>query len=86
MFIKIKHSEVLYENYGGDKSIIQFEGDHNSPRPEFYYDSVANFFYNVLISKDKELTKLKEEIKEEIKEEKIIENKSFQSKNNSKKI
>lgn len=32
----------------GDKNIIKFEGDHNSPRPQFYYDSVSIFFYNVL--------------------------------------
>ena len=32
----------------GDKNIIRFEGDHNSPRPQFYYDSVSIFFYNVL--------------------------------------
>jgi hypothetical protein len=63
MFIKIKHSEILYENYGGDKSIIQFEGDHNTQRPDFFYDSVGNFFNNVLVSKDKELQK--KEIKDE---------------------
>lgn len=32
----------------GDKNIIKFEGDHNSPRPQFYYDSITIFFYNVL--------------------------------------
>lgn len=32
----------------GDKNIIKFEGDHNSSRPQFYYDSVSIFFYNVL--------------------------------------
>lgn len=32
----------------GDKNIIKFEGDHNSPRPQFYYDSVCIFFFNVL--------------------------------------
>ena len=32
----------------GDKNLIKFEGDHNSPRPQFYYDSVSIFFYNVL--------------------------------------
>jgi hypothetical protein len=31
-----------------DKSIIKFEGDHNSPRPQSYYDSVSIFFYKTL--------------------------------------
>ncbi|KAL9647671.1 hypothetical protein ABK040_015160 [Willaertia magna] len=54
-FIKIHHSERLYEAYAGDKNMIRFEGDHNSVRPDFMYDSVSIFFYNVLISNDKEL-------------------------------
>ncbi|WRX27198.1 Histidine phosphatase superfamily [Theobroma cacao] len=32
----------------GDKNVIKFDGDHNSSRPQFYYDSVSIFFYNVL--------------------------------------
>ena len=32
----------------GDKNIIKFDGDHNSSRPQFYYDSVSIFFYNIL--------------------------------------
>jgi hypothetical protein len=28
--------------------LIKFEGDHNSARPQFYYDSVSIFFYNGL--------------------------------------
>ena len=32
----------------GDKNIIKFDGDHNSSRPQFYYDSVSIFFFNVL--------------------------------------
>ena len=28
--------------------MIKFDGDHNSSRPQFYYDSVTIFFYNVL--------------------------------------
>lgn len=54
-FIKIHHSEKLYETYAGDKNMIRFEGDHNSARPDFMYDSVCIFFYNVLVSNDKEL-------------------------------
>ncbi len=32
----------------GDKNMIKFDGDHNSSRPQFYYDSVSIFFFNVL--------------------------------------
>ncbi|XP_074589519.1 uncharacterized protein LOC141845342 isoform X2 [Curcuma longa] len=48
IFIQARHSDIIYESYAGDKNIIKFEGDHNSPRPQFYYDSVSIFFYNVL--------------------------------------
>uniref|UniRef100_A0A1D1Y8W8 Uncharacterized protein yqkD n=2 Tax=Anthurium amnicola TaxID=1678845 RepID=A0A1D1Y8W8_9ARAE len=47
-FIQPHHSDLIYKSYAGDKNIIRFEGDHNSPRPQFYYDSVSIFFYNVL--------------------------------------
>jgi hypothetical protein len=42
-FISPRHSQQLSEAYGGDKNIIIVEGDHNSIRPKFMYDSVANF-------------------------------------------
>ncbi|XP_020100396.1 uncharacterized protein LOC109718539 isoform X2 [Ananas comosus] len=48
IFIQPHHCDLIYEAYAGDKNIIKFEGDHNSPRPQFYYDSVSIFFYNVL--------------------------------------
>eukprot|EP00249_Psilotum_nudum_P010549 c22609_g1_i2 orf=465-1910(-) len=47
-FIQPHHSDRIHAAYVGDKNIIKFEGDHNSPRPRFYYDSVAIFFHNVL--------------------------------------
>uniref|UniRef100_A0A0E0JWW1 Serine aminopeptidase S33 domain-containing protein n=1 Tax=Oryza punctata TaxID=4537 RepID=A0A0E0JWW1_ORYPU len=48
MFIQPHHCDRIHQAYGGDKSIIKFEGDHNSPRPQSYYDSVSMFFYNTL--------------------------------------
>jgi hypothetical protein len=48
-FVLAHHSKHLYERYSGDKNIITFGGDHNSPRPAFFFDSVGIFFYNVLI-------------------------------------
>ncbi|ERN19061.1 hypothetical protein AMTRI_Chr10g8190 [Amborella trichopoda] len=48
LFIQPHHSDLIFKSYAGDKNIIKFEGDHNSPRPQFYYDSVSIFFYNIL--------------------------------------
>ncbi|EXC05734.1 hypothetical protein L484_011315 [Morus notabilis] len=47
-FIRPHHSDRIYDAYVGDKNIIKFEGDHNSPRPQFYFDSINIFFHNVL--------------------------------------
>ncbi|XP_057489177.1 uncharacterized protein LOC130775095 isoform X2 [Actinidia eriantha] len=47
-FIQPHHSDRIFDAYGGDKNIIKFEGDHNSPRPQFYFDSINIFFHNVL--------------------------------------
>lgn len=47
-FVQPHHSDLIYKSYAGDKNVIKFDGDHNSSRPQFYYDSVSIFFYNVL--------------------------------------
>ncbi|PQM34042.1 uncharacterized protein Pyn_32431 [Prunus yedoensis var. nudiflora] len=47
-FIQPHHSDRIFAAYMGDKNIIKFEGDHNSPRPQFYFDSINIFFHNVL--------------------------------------
>eukprot|EP00262_Sarcandra_glabra_P007129 TRINITY_DN19716_c0_g1_i1.p1 TRINITY_DN19716_c0_g1~~TRINITY_DN19716_c0_g1_i1.p1 ORF type:complete len:582 (-),score=83.89 TRINITY_DN19716_c0_g1_i1:490-2235(-) len=47
-FIRPHHSDRIYDSYVGDKNIIKFDGDHNSPRPKFYFDSITIFFHNVL--------------------------------------
>ncbi|XP_057433525.1 uncharacterized protein LOC130726300 [Lotus japonicus] len=47
-FVQPHHSDLISESYAGDKSIIKFNGDHNSSRPQFFFDSVSIFFYNVL--------------------------------------
>ncbi|KAK3009535.1 hypothetical protein RJ639_014635 [Escallonia herrerae] len=47
-FIQPHHSDLIFNSYAGDKNIIKFDGDHNSSRPQFYYDSVSIFFYNIL--------------------------------------
>jgi len=47
-FINPHHSDSIFGAYMGDKNIIKFEGDHNSPRPQFYFESINIFFHNVL--------------------------------------
>ena len=47
-FIKKHHSEQLHEKYAGDKNIIIVEGDHNSPRPKFMFDSASIFLSTCL--------------------------------------
>ncbi|KXZ53909.1 hypothetical protein GPECTOR_6g827 [Gonium pectorale] len=47
-FIRISHAETLHSAYAGDKNLIRFEGDHNSRRPEFFYNSVSIFWHNTL--------------------------------------
>ncbi|KAM6566089.1 uncharacterized protein LOC115722499 [Cannabis sativa] len=54
-FIRPHHSDRIFDAYVGDKNIIKFEGDHNSPRPQFYFDSINIFFHNVLQPPDDEV-------------------------------
>eukprot|EP00761_Pharyngomonas_kirbyi_P000292 gb/GECH01000292.1/.p1 GENE.gb/GECH01000292.1/~~gb/GECH01000292.1/.p1 ORF type:complete len:410 (+),score=56.03 gb/GECH01000292.1/:1-1230(+) len=56
-FIKIKHSQRLYESYPGDKLMVEFDGDHNSERPDFFYDTVASYFYTHLVENDPRVNK-----------------------------
>lgn len=47
-FVQSHHSDLIFKAYAGDKNIIKFDGDHNSSRPQFFYDSISIFFYSVL--------------------------------------
>jgi pimeloyl-ACP methyl ester carboxylesterase len=47
-FIKKHHSEDLHSKYAGDKNLIIVEGDHNSPRPKFMFDSASIFLQTCL--------------------------------------
>ena len=47
-FIKKHHSETIYSKYAGDKNLIIVEGDHNSPRPKFMFDSASIFLQTCL--------------------------------------
>eukprot|EP00924_Labyrinthula_sp_SR-Ha-C_P014418 snap_masked-scaffold_20-processed-gene-5.78-mRNA-1 protein AED:0.22 eAED:0.22 QI:0/-1/0/1/-1/1/1/0/400 len=48
-FIKQHHAQKLHDNYAGDKNIITFDGDHNSPRGSFLFTSVTIFLANAMI-------------------------------------
>lgn len=47
-FIAPHHAQAIHDAYGGDKNLINFEGDHNSDRPRFYFDSAAIFLQTCL--------------------------------------
>eukprot|EP00927_Polykrikos_kofoidii_P072342 TRINITY_DN68479_c0_g1_i1.p1 TRINITY_DN68479_c0_g1~~TRINITY_DN68479_c0_g1_i1.p1 ORF type:complete len:485 (-),score=84.97 TRINITY_DN68479_c0_g1_i1:170-1624(-) len=51
-FIKPSHSEQLHGAYAGDKNLILFDGDHNSPRPSFFFSSAAIFLRQTLMVQD----------------------------------
>lgn len=42
-FITKSHSLSLHDSYAGDANMIVVDGDHNSNRPRFMYDSVSIF-------------------------------------------
>jgi pimeloyl-ACP methyl ester carboxylesterase len=87
-FVNVHHCKDLYDIYAGDKNVIYVDGNHNSPRPRYFRDSAAIFFYNTLqcermkeISDDyngfKHVVNENEDIKEnenKEEEEKIINN------------
>lgn len=52
IFIKPHHSEQLHAAYAGDKNLILFDGDHNSERPDFFFDSAVIFLRQTLAVKD----------------------------------
>jgi rubrerythrin len=47
-FVLPSHSQKIYERYGGGKDLVLVEGDHNSPRPRYVYDSIAIFLQSTL--------------------------------------
>jgi len=47
-FINKHHSEQIHGKYAGDKNLIIVEGDHNSPRPKFMFDSASIFLQTCL--------------------------------------
>ena len=54
-FIQPHHSEQIHEAYAGDKNLIIFDGDHNSRRPQFLFDSASIFLRQTLMVDDRDL-------------------------------
>ena len=45
-FIRPHHSQRLHDACSSaDKRLVMFDGTHNSPRPEYFYTCVGQFFY-----------------------------------------
>jgi len=47
-FIKSHHSADLHERYAGDKNLVVVDGDHNTARPRFLFDSAGIFLQTCL--------------------------------------
>lgn len=47
-FVPPHHSQLIYQKYAGDKNVILVDGDHNSARPRFLFDSASIFLINCL--------------------------------------
>ena len=48
LLIPSYHSEIIHNVYKGEKSLIVFEGNHNSKRPLYFLDSVSVWIYNTV--------------------------------------
>ena len=44
-FIIPQHSIDLHDAYSGEKNFVTFDGDHNTARPELWYDQASIFLY-----------------------------------------
>ena len=47
-FVNMHHCKDLSDVYAGDKNVVYVDGNHNSPRPRYFRDSAAIFFFNTL--------------------------------------
>jgi pimeloyl-ACP methyl ester carboxylesterase len=48
-FVTPHHSESICEIYGGDHNLVKVDGDHNSNRPYFLFQSAGIFLSNTLM-------------------------------------
>jgi hypothetical protein len=47
-FVPSHHSQQIHDRYAGDKNIIIVDGDHNTMRPQFLFDSAGIFLASTL--------------------------------------
>lgn len=47
-FLLYLSSQQIYDRYAGDKNIIIVDGDHNTMRPQFLFDSAGIFLASTL--------------------------------------
>ncbi|KAA6389176.1 MAG: putative alpha/beta hydrolase family protein [Streblomastix strix] len=48
--VPISHSEKIIAAYGGqEKHLLRFKGDHNSKRPQDFYDQLSAFYKKILL-------------------------------------
>jgi len=58
-FIPMHHSERLFVAHGADvKNFVAFEGDHNSARPNYWYENAVTFLLGALEVEDAVLSSL----------------------------
>merc|ERR1719454_434440 len=53
-FIRPSHSEQLHAAYAGDKNLVLFDGDHNSARPAFFFNSAVIFLRQTLMVQEED--------------------------------
>lgn len=63
-FVKPHHTQLLYDNYAGEKNLKFDDGDHNSIRSKYIKDSIGFFFYNALLNTTSNLFEFKYDINE----------------------
>lgn len=50
-FIDPSHTEQLYDACGSEKTLARFDGDHNSDRPQSFFDAAGKFLARYLLAK-----------------------------------
>ena len=54
ILVRPHHSQMIFDEYAGDKNVVKFDGDHNDVRPGFFVDSASIFMKQVLLLRDEQ--------------------------------